>query len=133
MDDSVVHHLIERQAGKLSALVDDLLLHAPANLRLIPKGVINSAVHLSDIRKMWNALYRGLTGLSDEAVLAALRHFAAYTDEFIAHMMKAVRAAEQQGKSLTKEMLREIADTWFASRPVDKAVDAALKVAQQVK
>ena len=85
IDDSVVHHMIEQQTRNLTTAVNDILLHAPANLKLIPKGQINSVVHLSRIRVMWNQLYKGIkaAGVPDKGVLASLRHFERYTDEFI--------------------------------------------------
>ena len=36
-NDFVIHHLVEQQSKNYTKLVDDLFLHAPANLRAFPK------------------------------------------------------------------------------------------------
>lgn len=82
-DDFVIHHLIEQQSKNYSNLVDDLFLHAPANLRAIPKGIVNEVVHLSKIRIMWNNLYIAVGGMSKKQIFAALKSYAAYTDNFL--------------------------------------------------
>lgn len=54
----VVHHAVEQQVQKrYPGLVSDSEMHSLENLRGIPK-VINSDVHLSQIRKEWNRFYR---------------------------------------------------------------------------
>jgi predicted DNA-binding protein len=54
----VVHHAVEQQVQTLYPdVVSDSELHSLDNLRGIPKGSINNRVHLSAIRKLWNAFY----------------------------------------------------------------------------
>lgn len=54
----VVHHAIEQQVLKrYPGLFSPNELHSVENLRGIPKGDINSKVHLSEIRKSWNDFY----------------------------------------------------------------------------
>lgn len=54
----VVHHAVEQQALKrYSDVITAAEIHSLENLRGIPK-VINSDVHLSQIRKIWNKFYR---------------------------------------------------------------------------
>lgn len=55
----VVHHAIEQQMLKRHpGLFSADEIHSLENLRGIPKGLINNAVHLSEIRKHWNGFYR---------------------------------------------------------------------------
>ncbi|MEU0526649.1 DUF6531 domain-containing protein [Streptomyces niveus] len=55
----VVHHAIEQQMLKRHpGLFSAAEIHSLENLRGIPKGLINNAVHLSEIRKHWNNFYR---------------------------------------------------------------------------
>jgi hypothetical protein len=131
IDKYVVHHMIEQQTRKLTKLVDDILLHSPVNLKLIPKGQINSVVHLSRIRRMWNLLYEGIGHLPGKGKLAALRHFEEYTDEFITEMLK---FAEKRGTKLTRAALEAKAAPWVEvgklSSMVDEAVEAGEAVAK---
>ena len=54
-----VHHAVERQASEIRypTEVSSSQLHSIENLRGIPNE-INSDVHLSQIRKLWNEFYR---------------------------------------------------------------------------
>ncbi|SDO28532.1 RHS repeat-associated core domain-containing protein [Streptomyces sp. cf386] len=55
----VVHHAIEQQVLKrYPGLFSADEIHSLENLRGIPKGDINSRVHLSEIRVAWNGFYR---------------------------------------------------------------------------
>jgi hypothetical protein len=54
----VVHHAIEQQVLKrYPGLFTADEMHSLENLRGIPKGDINSRVHLSQIRVEWNRFY----------------------------------------------------------------------------
>ncbi|REC41605.1 DUF6443 domain-containing protein [Chryseobacterium pennipullorum] len=54
----VVHHAVEQQALKrYPGLITESEMHSLENLRGIPKS-INSDVHLSQIRKIWNKFYK---------------------------------------------------------------------------
>ena len=54
----VVHHAVEQQVLKrYSGVVTEAEMHSLENLRGIPKS-INSDVHLSQIRKIWNKFYK---------------------------------------------------------------------------
>ncbi|AZA62810.1 RHS repeat domain-containing protein [Chryseobacterium indoltheticum] len=54
----VVHHAVEQQVLKrYPGVVTTSEIHSLENLRGIPKS-INSGVHLSQIRKMWNRFYK---------------------------------------------------------------------------
>jgi RHS repeat-associated protein len=55
----VVHHAVEQKVpGKYpSAGVTQSEMHSPENLRGVPKGAVNSRIHLSEIRKSWNQFY----------------------------------------------------------------------------
>ncbi len=128
--DFVIHHLVEQQSRNLSKLVDDVFLHAPANLRAIPKGITNEVVHLSKIRVIWNTLYRRVADLSDEAIFVALKHYAAYTDDFLSTMLS---YADEMGEALTKEGLKQAAEAWLNANSIEKAVDAAISAAKQVR
>ncbi|MGW2858191.1 putative T7SS-secreted protein [Streptomyces sp. NPDC001205] len=55
----VVHHAIEQQVLKrYPGLFGPDEIHSLENLRGIPKGDINSRIHLSEIRVAWNEFYR---------------------------------------------------------------------------
>lgn len=55
----VVHHAIEQQVLKrYPGLFSPDEIHSLQNLRGIPKGDINSRIHLSEIRVSWNEFYR---------------------------------------------------------------------------
>ncbi|MFI8242604.1 putative T7SS-secreted protein [Streptomyces sp. NPDC085866] len=55
----VVHHAIEQQVlKKYPNLFKADEIHSLENLRGIPKGDINSRIHLSEIRVSWNEFYR---------------------------------------------------------------------------
>ncbi|MGW1006486.1 putative T7SS-secreted protein [Streptomyces sp. NPDC002520] len=55
----VVHHAIEQQVlKKYPGLFKADEIHSLENLRGIPKGDINSRIHLSEIRVSWNEFYR---------------------------------------------------------------------------
>ncbi|SDD25626.1 hypothetical protein [Actinokineospora iranica] len=55
----VVHHAVERQAAQIypDAGLTDEEIHSLENLRGVPKGEANNLVHLSRLRKAWNAFY----------------------------------------------------------------------------
>ena len=129
-EDYVIHHLNEQQSRKYSSLIDDIFLHAPANLRAIPKGIINEVVHLSKIRIMWNGLYTAIEGMSDKAIFAALRSYALYTDEFISALLI---SADHLGPGLTKQSLEQIALQWIKSNPIEDAVETAIKIGKATK
>ncbi|MEU6246714.1 hypothetical protein [Glycomyces sp. NPDC047010] len=66
----VVHHAVEQQVmrrykGRFSAAE----LHSLENLRGIPKGQVNSRVHLSQIRKEWNQFYKDYPNATRQQIL----------------------------------------------------------------
>ncbi|MFI6694560.1 DUF6531 domain-containing protein [Streptomyces sp. NPDC050433] len=66
----VVHHAIEQQMLKRHpGLFSADEIHSLENLRGIPKGLINNAVHLSEIRKHWNSFYRAHPSPTRQQVL----------------------------------------------------------------
>jgi hypothetical protein len=56
----VVHHAVEQQAIRRypDAQITPNEMHSLENLRGVPKGEVNSRVHLSELRKEWNRFYR---------------------------------------------------------------------------
>jgi hypothetical protein len=66
----VVHHAVEQQVlrrypGRFSAAE----MHSLQNLRGIPKGQVNSRVHLSQIRKEWNQFYKDHPNATRQQIL----------------------------------------------------------------
>ncbi|MCD0442250.1 hypothetical protein LO763_01245 [Glycomyces sp. A-F 0318] len=66
----VVHHAVEQQImkrypGRFTASE----LHSLQNLRGIPKGQVNSRVHLSEIRKEWNQFYKDHPNATRQQIL----------------------------------------------------------------
>ena len=54
----MVHHAVEQDVlNKYPGLIKELEMHSLENLRGIPIA-INSEIHLSKIRKMWNKFYK---------------------------------------------------------------------------
>lgn len=71
----VVHHAIEQQVLKrYPGLFSADEIHSLENLRGIPKGDINSKVHLSDIRVSWNEFYRTHSNPTRQDVLDHVTH-----------------------------------------------------------
>ncbi|MEU3225961.1 RHS repeat-associated core domain-containing protein [Streptomyces sp. NPDC006976] len=71
----VVHHAIEQQVLKrYPGLFSADEIHSLENLRGIPKGDINSKVHLSDIRVSWNEFYRTHSNPARQDVLDHVTH-----------------------------------------------------------
>ena len=66
----VVHHAVERQIlKKYPGKFTPAELHSLQNLRGIPKGKVNGAVHLSAIRKEWNQFYKAHKNPSRQEIL----------------------------------------------------------------
>jgi hypothetical protein len=64
-----VHHAVEQQAlTRYPTAVTESEIHSLENLRGIPKP-INSEVHLSKIRKIWNRFYRSTPNPTKEQLL----------------------------------------------------------------
>jgi hypothetical protein len=80
----IVHHAIEQQTLKRygEPIVTEQFLHGMPNLRGIPKDV-NSEVHLSQIRKLWNAFYRKYERLGRKPTRFELVEHAAYIDKLV--------------------------------------------------
>ncbi len=54
-----VHHAVEQQVlTRYPELFRSEEIHSLENLRGIPTGMTNNAVHLSEIRTLWNEFYR---------------------------------------------------------------------------
>ncbi|MGH3117769.1 MAG: hypothetical protein ACRDQ2_11805 [Gaiellales bacterium] len=56
----VVHHAVEQQAMRRypGAHITPQQMHSLENLRGVPKGDVNSRIHLSELRRDWNRFYR---------------------------------------------------------------------------
>ncbi|MFI6608005.1 polymorphic toxin-type HINT domain-containing protein [Streptomyces sp. NPDC050507] len=73
-----VHHAVERQVlKKYPGLFTADELNAPENLRGIPSSV-NSDLHLSRIRSLWNGFYKTTPGASRQQIL----DYATFIDDF---------------------------------------------------
>ncbi|MEV4316755.1 LamG-like jellyroll fold domain-containing protein [Actinocrispum sp. NPDC049592] len=65
-----VHHAIEQQVlRRYPGLFSPDEIHSLENLRGIPKGAVNSRVHLSAIRNLWNTFYASNPAPSRQDVL----------------------------------------------------------------
>ncbi|MFC3382023.1 polymorphic toxin-type HINT domain-containing protein, partial [Couchioplanes caeruleus subsp. azureus] len=66
----VVHHAVEKDiVNRYPGLFTADELHSAENLRGIPKGAINSNIHLSAIRLSWNAFYKAHPNPTKQEVL----------------------------------------------------------------
>jgi len=66
----VVHHAVEQQAMKrYPGRFKPGEMHSVENLRGIPKGQVNSRVHLSQIRKEWNQFYKANPNATRQQIL----------------------------------------------------------------
>ncbi|WP_218039089.1 RHS repeat-associated core domain-containing protein, partial [Streptomyces morookaense] len=71
----VVHHAIEQQVLKrYPGLFTPDEIHSLENLRGIPKGDINSRIHLSEIRIKWNDFYNSHPNPTRQEVLDHVTH-----------------------------------------------------------
>ncbi|MER6243353.1 putative T7SS-secreted protein [Streptomyces griseorubiginosus] len=78
----VVHHAIEQQILKrYPGLFSADEIHSLENLRGIPKGDINSRVHLSEIRVAWNRFYDAHPNPTRQQVLDHVTH----VDDMLGH------------------------------------------------
>lgn len=78
----VVHHAIEQQMLKrYPGLFSPDEIHSLENLRGIPKGDINSRVHLSEIRVSWNRFYDAHPNPTRQQVLDHVTH----VDDMLGH------------------------------------------------
>ncbi|GLP67965.1 hypothetical protein TUSST3_45870 [Streptomyces sp. TUS-ST3] len=78
----VVHHAIEQQILKrYPGLFSADEIHSLENLRGIPKGDINSRVHLSEIRVAWNRFYGAHPNPTRQQVLDHVTH----VDDMLGH------------------------------------------------
>ncbi|MER7566223.1 putative T7SS-secreted protein [Streptomyces sp. NPDC097941] len=78
----VVHHAIEQQILKrYPGLFSPDEIHSLENLRGIPKGDINSRVHLSEIRVSWNRFYDAHPNPTRQQVLDHVTH----VDDMLGH------------------------------------------------
>ncbi|WP_165824447.1 hypothetical protein [Tsukamurella pulmonis] len=81
---TVVHHAIEQRVLKAyPGLISKSQLHSLQNLRGIPQGV-NSSVHLSQIRRMWDAFY--MSHPPATTTLEDLLKFATRLDDRFGHL-----------------------------------------------
>jgi hypothetical protein len=80
----VVHHAVEQQTlRRYPGTVTPNQMHSLENLRGIPKGEVNSRVHLSQLRKEWNRFYRDNPNPSKQDLLnEATRLDQKYGQEF---------------------------------------------------
>ncbi|WP_030162308.1 hypothetical protein [Glycomyces sp. NRRL B-16210] len=66
----VVHHAVEQQVlRRYPGRFKPGELHSVENLRGIPKGQVNSRVHLSEIRKEWNQFYKDHPNATRQQIL----------------------------------------------------------------
>lgn len=119
-DINVIHHAIEQQVLKnFKGLFTVEEINAVWNLRTVLKGAFNSEVHLSKIRRLWNAFYpaireqRAARSMTDAAVKDAFHRFRSTVDDYIAHMTRfmetnpAAVAAAAKGDTATVRALLE--------------------------
>ncbi|MFG1790412.1 hypothetical protein [Nocardia sp. NPDC049149] len=80
-NDYVVHHAVEQQVlTRFPGVVTPSEIHSLENLRGIPRGIINSRVHLSRIRKEWNAFYKPFVASGTKPTKQQLLDFATQVD-----------------------------------------------------
>jgi len=78
----VVHHAVERGIEKkYPGLFTQDELHSIENLRGIPKGAVNSNIHLSKIRLAWNDFYNSHPNPTKQEVL----DYATKVDDMLGH------------------------------------------------
>ncbi|SDD85892.1 hypothetical protein [Glycomyces harbinensis] len=66
----VVHHAVEQNVlKKFKGRFTPSQMHSIENLRGIPKGKVNGAVHLSEIRKDWNKFYKANPNATSQQIL----------------------------------------------------------------
>lgn len=125
---SWVHHMIERQTSRLSSLLDASFLNAPARLRAIPSGIVNNVVHLSQLRTMWNDVYRTLVPMlrsgqiTESGLVRAFRVYERHTDEFISAMLHHSQSSGLSGTAL-RSSLETAATTWNQQRQASILAD----------
>lgn len=82
----VVHHAVEQQVLiKFPEVITPEQLHSLENLRGIPKGDVNSEVHLSAIRKEWNRFYKPYLASGTTPTEQELLDFATKLDNKYGH------------------------------------------------
>ncbi|MCX2742373.1 hypothetical protein OO013_00775 [Mangrovivirga sp. M17] len=111
--------MIEKKS-RYSKLFSDQHIHAPVRLKAIPKGDINSALHLSKIRVAWNNMYDSLDELSrrglinNQAAIKAISKYAEKTDDFISAVFDKIdEMATTLGRTPTKDEIKDIAQNWL--------------------
>ncbi len=122
---NVIHHAVEQQVlRRFPGAFTRAEINSLSRLRAIPRGIFNSRVHLSRIRRMWNELYeqlerRALTALQQRT--AILRYMES-VDGFISHMNAfqasnpAYRAALASGdRALMESLLNAEVDAFLAT------------------
>lgn len=86
IDDLVIHHAVEQSVlTRYPGLVNKYELHSIENLRGIPRTA-NSKVHLSTIRKSWNAFYRQFEELGRAPTRQELLDHASQVDDELGHL-----------------------------------------------
>jgi hypothetical protein len=111
----VIHHLIEKNS-RYANLFEKELINAPKSLRAIPKGSINEVLHLSNIRKGWDRIYRVVDDLlrrggTSQQAKDIIIGFAKKSDVYIQKCLEAIIAKEAQiGRALTKTEIAAITD-----------------------
>lgn len=129
---TVIHHLVEQQTRNFVSAIDDLFLHSPVNLRAIPRGVINSVVHLSQIRIVWNRFYTVLRqlitagSLTERQMVQALRHFESFTDDYIRAMLQIAGNNSHLTNDALRTLLRAESDLWWQTHNLQQAIADAM-------
>lgn len=118
ISDKVIHHLIEKNS-RYAKYFEKELVNAPKSLRAIPKGDINSVLHLSDIRKGWDKIYLQLDDLiskgliNEDGVRNIITDFATKSDGFIGKSLTKIVSEEARlGRALTKDEIAVITDSF---------------------
>jgi hypothetical protein len=111
----VIHHLLEK-GSDFAYLFDKKLINAPKSLIAIPKGDINSALHLSEIAKIWKSAYKGFAdalhkgAMSEDQVREAMIEIADRSEKYIQECLIEIvqKEATQPGKQLTRDQIEII-------------------------
>jgi hypothetical protein len=136
---NVIHHSVEQQIRRRFAwmfTVDEI--HAPHMLRAIQRGVFNSAVHLSNIRRMWDILYRRLTPevarIGRGAARRVVLEFRDFVDDYIEYMTRYartnrrfIRAVESGDTDLARRLLDQRSETWWRVARPEEFVERILQ------
>jgi hypothetical protein len=109
----VIHHLIEK-GSRYAKYFKKEVINAPKSLLAIPKGDINSVLHLSDIRKAWDDVYSTLdrlvkTGMTDDEIRKFIQAFADKSKLYLEDCLEEIFKQEKLlNRPLTKPEIEAI-------------------------